>query len=185
MTWCFRLCTLHILTLFFLVYFLFFFYFLLFCRAKALVQEATLTTYGDACRHGQCKEKTVSWCCSCSPCRHAVGEVAGHDTFHGLGRLDELGDGTGHTLGVDGQLLLEIIGGLVDDLQARRQTKSGPLRFPFHISLHWGVFRTQCTKKRAIFAECAFQCSPFTYKLVNVKTGCYSLSTGLWQQLQN
>lgn len=67
----------------------------------------------------------------------AVGEVTGHDTFHGLGRLDELGDGAGHALGVDGQVLLQIVGGLVDDLRPRGQTRSRPLRFPFSLFFLW------------------------------------------------
>lgn len=57
-----------------------------------------------------------------------MGEVRGHHTFHGLGRLDELGDGAGHALGVDGQLLLQVVGGLLDDLRPRGQTRSRPLR---------------------------------------------------------
>lgn len=140
----------------------------LFSFAMAHVRNANLTTNCDACRHGQCKEETASWCCPCSPCRRAVGEVAGHDTFHGLGRLDELCDGAGHALGVDGQLLLEIVGGLLDNLQARRQTKSRPLRFPFYFSLPWGHF---CWLR--------FRCSLFTYKLLNFETGSYSPSTAL------
>lgn len=53
-------------------------------------------------------------------------------TFHGLGCLDELGDRAGHTLGVPGQLLLQLVGRLLQDLgersraeHARETTKQG------------------------------------------------------------
>lgn len=37
-------------------------------------------------------------------------------TFHGLGRLDELGDGAGHSFGAGRQLLLQLCCGLLQDL---------------------------------------------------------------------
>lgn len=41
-------------------------------------------------------------------------------TLHGLSCLDELSDRAGHPLGVPGQLLLQLMGRLLQDLQDRR-----------------------------------------------------------------
>lgn len=38
-------------------------------------------------------------------------------TFHGFSRLDELRDGASHSLGVAGQLLLQVVAGLLQDLR--------------------------------------------------------------------
>lgn len=131
-----------------------------FSQVMAHVQDA---------RQGQRKEETLSGRCPCSPCRRAVGEVTGHDTFHGLGRLDELGDGAGHAFGVDGQVLLQIVGGLVDDLRPRGQTRSRPLRFPFSLFFLWcGIFfprprrnsRSHCL--RFTLSNVYLKCSPLT-----------------------
>lgn len=48
----------------------------------------------------------------------------GAATFHGFGRLDELGHGARHSLGADRQLLLEVCAGLLQDLQEHECTSS-------------------------------------------------------------